>query len=262
MSLIGAVVRMDVDDDGPASGAFLRGRVAIEIDKPMKRGVLLRMNRSEEPRWFQAQYEKLPYYCFACGVIGHSEMECEHPVARNEHEKLPYDVQLRAPKERRRRIQSFAGAAAESFGSGSSSASRPPRSHLSKSGGSGSSMGDDVSRNSSDFVGETEEQEVQSPLKHQTRGDRQERVPAGRVSKNLNMAIDEFGRQPRKRKSKGSGPALHTPDLNEPVASNAIVPAGLVNSRVNQLDTGTESSSGSLDENLKKQRRGSLTDNA
>jgi hypothetical protein len=92
MNLIGNVVKMDVDADGKASGAFLRARVAIEIDKPVRRGVLLRMSRTEEPHWFQAQYEKLPYYCFACGVIGHSEMECHNPMARDEYGKLPYDV--------------------------------------------------------------------------------------------------------------------------------------------------------------------------
>jgi hypothetical protein len=53
------------------------------------------------------------------------------------------------------------------------------------------------------------------------------------------------------------------PDLNVPVGSNAIVPARLVNSRVYQLDMGMKSSSGgSLEESLKKQRRGNLTQNA
>lgn len=46
---------MDVDGDGKASGAFLRGHVAIEIDKPLRRGVLLRMSRMEDPRWFSIQ---------------------------------------------------------------------------------------------------------------------------------------------------------------------------------------------------------------
>lgn len=38
MGLIGQVVTMDVDADGKASGAFLRARVAVEIDKPIRRG--------------------------------------------------------------------------------------------------------------------------------------------------------------------------------------------------------------------------------
>jgi hypothetical protein len=49
MSLVGRVEKMDVDKDGKASGAYLRARVAIEIDKPLRRGVLLRMNKAEEP---------------------------------------------------------------------------------------------------------------------------------------------------------------------------------------------------------------------
>jgi hypothetical protein len=49
LCLIGLVVKVDVDADGKASGAFLRGRVAIEIDKPLRRGVLLRMSKTEEP---------------------------------------------------------------------------------------------------------------------------------------------------------------------------------------------------------------------
>jgi hypothetical protein len=118
MSLIGRVVRMDVDADGKASGVFLCAWVAIEIDKPLRHGVLLQMSKSEELQWFHVQYERLPYYFFACGTIGHFELECPTPVSRDEHGKLPYDAQLRAPEERKRRPQSFAGAAVESWGSG------------------------------------------------------------------------------------------------------------------------------------------------
>lgn len=138
--MIGQVVKMDVDADGKASGAFLRARVAVELDKPIRRGVCLRMNKNEEPSWFKAQYERLPYVCFVCGKLGHSEIECQTPVERDEHGKLPYDVQLRAPNDRKRRIQSFVGAAAESFSSGLSSAFKPPR-HGSRSGEKGSMGG-------------------------------------------------------------------------------------------------------------------------
>lgn len=67
----------------------------------------------------------------------------------------------------------------------------------------------------------------------------------------------------RKRKSKGAGPATQTPDLNIPLTgSNAIVPIGLVKSRVSQLDGGSESSGGSMIETLTKQKRSDTNQNA
>lgn len=202
-------LKMDVDADGKASGAFLRARVAIEIDKPIRWGVLLRMSKNEEPRWFQAQYEKLPYICFACGKMGHSEIECPTPVERDEHGKLPYDVQLRAPEERRQRIQSFAGDAAESFGSGSSSAFRPPRQH-SRPGERGSMSG---SRHSESFVDESKDPEVQSPLKQNQRDDLPGADDGGPgASRRLDLHGDDEGcrQHARKRKSKVASPVTHT----------------------------------------------------
>jgi hypothetical protein len=43
MDKLGRVVSMDIDADGKASDAFLRARVAIDIDKPIRRGILLRL---------------------------------------------------------------------------------------------------------------------------------------------------------------------------------------------------------------------------
>jgi hypothetical protein len=64
MSLIGEVMKMDVDATGKASRA--RARVAIELDKPLRQGVLLHMSRNEEPKWFQAQYEEALVLCRGC----------------------------------------------------------------------------------------------------------------------------------------------------------------------------------------------------
>lgn len=100
--------------------------------------------------------------------MGHSELECVHQVSRNADGKLPYDVELRAPEERKKHIQTFAGAAADSFGSSSPLASKPPRGQHSRLGDSRSSVEDDSWVSSSDKVGDTEDQEVQSPLKQKT----------------------------------------------------------------------------------------------
>ena len=98
--------------------------------------------------------------------MGHYEVDCPTPVERDEQGKLPYDVQLRAPEDKHRRVQSFTGAAAESFGSGTSSAGKPPKSRFCRSGDGHSSLGDDGSHFLlSDQMGDTVDQEVQSSMK-------------------------------------------------------------------------------------------------
>lgn len=67
----------------------------------------------------------------------------------------------------------------------------------------------------------------------------------------------------RKRKSKVSNAPAQTPDLNIPLqGSSAIVPVGLVNSRVNQIDGSAEHGSDNMIETLKKQKRGDFSQNA
>lgn len=89
-----------------------------------------------EPEWFDAQYEKLPFLCFSCGIIGHGGMSCDKPARRNDQGKLPYerDPPLRAPDDWRRKLQSFVEAAAESYGSGTSSCGKPNHTTSGRSG--------------------------------------------------------------------------------------------------------------------------------
>jgi len=79
--------------------------VAVEVDKPLGRGVMLKPDKNSKPEWFEIQFEKLPFYCFSCGILGHTELDCPTPAPRNALGKLPYDLRLRAPEERRK-IQS------------------------------------------------------------------------------------------------------------------------------------------------------------
>jgi hypothetical protein len=109
---------VDVDDFGVASGTFLRARVAIPFDQPLRRWVIVRRDGRDES--FNLQYEKLPFFCFGCGLIGHGELECKNPADRDALGKLPFDKNLRAPEDKRRRLQSFEQAAASaSWNSGS-----------------------------------------------------------------------------------------------------------------------------------------------
>ena len=141
-------------------------------------------------------------------------MECPNPAERDEEGKLPYDVNLRAPEERRRRPQSFAGAAAVTFGSASSSgskASKPPNQ-------SGVRAPKSNSRHSASVVGDSKEIEVQSPLKND--GGRKKVIEDEKergASRHLNLQeVDGQHSHPRKRKSKVTSTATLTPDLDLP----------------------------------------------
>lgn len=131
MGLLGEVVKMDVDGDGKASGPFLRARVVIDISKPLKRGALLKRIKDSTPEWFDAQFERLPYFCRLCGVLGHSDLLCATPAPRDADGRLPYDTKLRI--EDKKKPQSFAEAAAESLGSATSSTTKQTKKAASKS---------------------------------------------------------------------------------------------------------------------------------
>uniref|UniRef100_A0ACD6AHV9 Uncharacterized protein n=1 Tax=Avena sativa TaxID=4498 RepID=A0ACD6AHV9_AVESA len=109
---------VDVDEFGIASDTLLRARVAIPFDQPLWRWVTI-WHEGRDDR-FSLQYENIPFYCFGCGLIGHGELKCMSPADRDASGKLPFDRDLRAPEERRRRLQSFEQAAASaSWNSGS-----------------------------------------------------------------------------------------------------------------------------------------------
>lgn len=150
----------------------------------------------------------------------------------------------------------------ETFGSSSSSGFKPTQ-QSNQSGERGSKSGSCLDES---MVGDSEDQEVQSPLKNDRGGALVKGAHDGpSASRRLDLQGDEARRcqQPRKRKSKVATPVTQTPDLNIPLgASSALVPAGLVNSRVSQLDAGADSGGSSMLETLKKQKRGTNNNNA
>jgi hypothetical protein len=253
MSLVGDVVKLDVDREGKASGPFLRGRVAIEIAKPPRRGVLLKTDKNKPPEWFDIQFEKLPYYCFSCGLIGHSELECSSPNPRNAMGKLPYDVRLRAPEEGRKRLQSFAQAAVESFGSGAPSNFRHSR-------GSGGKDGERRASEPSESVDRTRGKEVQTHIEqmkaHHGKALLSTEVNSSQQRPSL-VNVEDHKQMMRKRKSKGSlsagntKPGSHLPEANSSVA---LVPAGLVDVRVCRANGSQVISDDSSDGLIKKQK--------
>ncbi|KAL2899046.1 hypothetical protein RDABS01_024128 [Bienertia sinuspersici] len=72
-SNIGEVLEVEDDESGVEN--FRRVRVMLDINKPLRRFQKIK-TKSGEVIKVECKYERLPFFCFACGLIGHSERDC------------------------------------------------------------------------------------------------------------------------------------------------------------------------------------------
>ncbi|KAM0864363.1 hypothetical protein ACQ4PT_043964 [Festuca glaucescens] len=134
----GSVPVVAYDGTGRCWGSFMRVKVEVDTDKPLMRGVTIFSQRRNMTEWFDVQYEQLPRYCFACGILGHSSLECKNPGDRDVDGKLPYSSDRLCPPDEKNKKPQGARSAADSSSQGHSSqqfnSERP-----SQTGGTGSS---------------------------------------------------------------------------------------------------------------------------
>lgn len=65
----------------------MRIHVEINVRQPLVRGVMLCLKSTSMP--IQVKYERLPYFCFICGKLGHTYKYCQLPVPQDD--SFPYD---------------------------------------------------------------------------------------------------------------------------------------------------------------------------
>ncbi|KAL0439101.1 UNVERIFIED_CONTAM: hypothetical protein Slati_2393100 [Sesamum latifolium] len=95
-------------------------RVGLNVNKPLKRAMKVRSTSGEE-LLVRFTYERLPNFCYLCGLLGHIDRYCQLRFSEGfEHqvEPLPYGAWLRAPV---RRIPSANSTAKHPFPVSSSS---------------------------------------------------------------------------------------------------------------------------------------------
>lgn len=101
--MVGSVEKIDVDDQDRAWGPYLRAKVKIDISKPLLRAVSLFSVKRQTKELYKVRYEKLPSFCYSCGIIGHSSLECRTPAERDENGKLPYSEELRVSEDNKKK---------------------------------------------------------------------------------------------------------------------------------------------------------------
>lgn len=74
---IGEFLEVDSNEDGDCWGPSLRIRVNIDISKPLRRGIKFCVENNPKELWVEIKYERLPDFCFFCGLIGHTHKDCD-----------------------------------------------------------------------------------------------------------------------------------------------------------------------------------------
>lgn len=77
-------------------GGFLRARVSIEVNKPLRPWILIDSAKRKKVDMYVIQYEHVPHFCFSCGRLRHSELYCPNPGPRDAKGDLPFGPKLRA----------------------------------------------------------------------------------------------------------------------------------------------------------------------
>ena len=72
---IGVPLLVDAPKSGLMWGPYLRIRVDVDITKPLMRGQMIQIEGMEKG-WVYFKYERLPIYCYWCGILGYKEREC------------------------------------------------------------------------------------------------------------------------------------------------------------------------------------------
>ncbi|XP_074364697.1 uncharacterized protein LOC141705706 [Apium graveolens] len=94
---IGRYIRSDPINFNGMWKEYVRIRVALNVEKPLKRRMKLKRD-SNAWNWINFKYERMSSFCFVCGIIGHLERECN--VVYVNPEKVverAYGAWLKAP---------------------------------------------------------------------------------------------------------------------------------------------------------------------
>ena len=97
---LGEVLEVDVQDLGVQWGRCLRVRVRLDVTKKLVRGKKITVGGGES-RWVNFKYERLPNFCYRCGLLSHALKDCPNQdecTNQNENEDLQYEAWMRGER--------------------------------------------------------------------------------------------------------------------------------------------------------------------
>ncbi|XP_030963118.1 uncharacterized protein LOC115986612 isoform X5 [Quercus lobata] len=94
---IGRVIEVDCKAIASGEARFLRVRVEVPLDKPIRGGAAV-LSPEGDKVWVAFKYERLSGLCFHCGLLGHEAKACEFTKLKV-WEESPYGEWLRATED-------------------------------------------------------------------------------------------------------------------------------------------------------------------
>ena len=95
---LGEVLEIDVQESGVQWGTCLGVKVRLDVTKRLIRGKKIMVERGGS-RWVNFKYERLPNFCYQCGLLNHALKECPENDAvktnNTEGEMLQYGAWMR-----------------------------------------------------------------------------------------------------------------------------------------------------------------------
>ena len=80
---LGKYIKSDKQPWLSEKAKFMRIRVDLPINKPLRRGGNI-FNSDRGKYWVTFKYERLPSFCFHCGILGHDEKRCSRYSSNSE----------------------------------------------------------------------------------------------------------------------------------------------------------------------------------
>ncbi|CAH9131096.1 unnamed protein product [Cuscuta epithymum] len=93
-NFLSTFIRLDKNQFEGNRKSYLCIRVCMDVRKSLKKGTTLTKERVGH--WVDFKYEKLPNFCFLCGVIGHSDKFCPLKYEEGIVLEKSFGVELRA----------------------------------------------------------------------------------------------------------------------------------------------------------------------
>ena len=88
-SKLGEVLEVDVAESGVQWGRYLRVKVKVDVSKKLVRGKKIAFEGREQ-RWIAFKYERLPNFCYRCGLLNHGLRDCTEGKMEDGLESAPF----------------------------------------------------------------------------------------------------------------------------------------------------------------------------